>query len=101
MVSQDTHTHVHAHTHTHTHTHTGHLSDPDDIPGLAHLCEHMLFLGTEKVSSGYSIVSRYKCQLIFPASLYNTHTQYPSENEYTEVSVCNIYGMNLPIEYWA
>lgn len=26
----------------------GHLSDPDDIPGLAHFCEHMLFLGTEK-----------------------------------------------------
>ncbi len=28
----------------------GYLSDPDDIPGLAHLCEHMLFLGTEKVN---------------------------------------------------
>lgn len=26
----------------------GHLSDPDHIPGLAHFCEHMLFLGTEK-----------------------------------------------------
>ncbi|XP_053683115.1 insulin-degrading enzyme [Sabethes cyaneus] len=26
----------------------GHLSDPDEIPGLAHFCEHMLFLGTEK-----------------------------------------------------
>ncbi|GAB0095724.1 Insulin-degrading enzyme [Sergentomyia squamirostris] len=26
----------------------GHLSDPDDIPGLAHFLEHMLFLGTEK-----------------------------------------------------
>ncbi|XP_050068386.1 insulin-degrading enzyme [Anopheles maculipalpis] len=26
----------------------GHLSDPLEIPGLAHLCEHMLFLGTEK-----------------------------------------------------
>ncbi|BGP38162.1 metalloprotease [Rhodotorula kratochvilovae] len=26
----------------------GHLSDPDDLPGLAHFCEHMLFLGTEK-----------------------------------------------------
>ena len=27
----------------------GHMSDPDDLPGLAHFCEHMLFLGTEKV----------------------------------------------------
>lgn len=26
----------------------GFLSDPDNIPGLAHFCEHMLFLGTEK-----------------------------------------------------
>ncbi|GAA5879693.1 hypothetical protein JCM8547_008957 [Rhodosporidiobolus lusitaniae] len=26
----------------------GHLSDPDDLPGLAHFCEHMLFLGTER-----------------------------------------------------
>ena len=28
---------------------TGSLSDPDQLPGLAHFCEHMLFLGTEKV----------------------------------------------------
>lgn len=26
----------------------GHMSDPDNLPGLAHFCEHMLFLGTEK-----------------------------------------------------
>ncbi|XP_076297777.1 insulin degrading metalloproteinase isoform X2 [Lasioglossum baleicum] len=26
----------------------GHSSDPDDLQGLAHFCEHMLFLGTEK-----------------------------------------------------
>ena len=25
----------------------GHFSDPDDMPGLAHFAEHMLFLGTE------------------------------------------------------
>ncbi|XP_077991993.1 insulin-degrading enzyme-like isoform X2 [Glandiceps talaboti] len=35
----------------------GCMSDPDHIPGLAHFCEHMLFLGTKK---------------------------YPSENEYTQ-----------------
>lgn len=28
--------------------HVGACSDPDDLPGLAHFCEHMLFLGTEK-----------------------------------------------------
>ncbi|KAG8828958.1 Insulinase (Peptidase M16), partial [Serendipita sp. 399] len=26
----------------------GHLSDPDDVPGLAHFCEHLLFLGTKQ-----------------------------------------------------
>ena len=26
----------------------GYASDPDDLPGLAHFCEHMLFLGTDK-----------------------------------------------------
>lgn len=26
----------------------GHFSDPEDIPGLAHFLEHMLFLGSEK-----------------------------------------------------
>ncbi|XP_058980135.1 insulin-degrading enzyme-like isoform X1 [Musca domestica] len=34
----------------------GHMSDPESLPGLAHFCEHMLFLGTEK---------------------------YPNENDYT------------------
>merc|ERR1719458_1140407 len=28
--------------------HIGHLSDPPDLPGLAHFCEHMLFLGSRK-----------------------------------------------------
>lgn len=31
--------------------HIGSMSDPDDLPGLAHFCEHMLFLGTEKYPS--------------------------------------------------
>lgn len=26
----------------------GHMQDPWELPGLAHFCEHMLFLGTEK-----------------------------------------------------
>ena len=27
---------------------TGSFKDPVELPGLAHFCEHMLFLGTEK-----------------------------------------------------
>ncbi|KAI4457948.1 nardilysin [Holotrichia oblita] len=30
------------------HVNVGYMSDPDNIPGLAHFCEHMLFLGTKK-----------------------------------------------------
>lgn len=37
--------------------HVGHLADPWELPGLAHFCEHMLFLGT---------------------------TKYPEENEYNK-----------------
>ncbi|XP_032591237.1 insulin-degrading enzyme isoform X1 [Drosophila grimshawi] len=34
----------------------GHMSDPENLPGLAHFCEHMLFLGTEKYphENGYT-----------------------------------------------
>ncbi|KAF9075695.1 Metalloenzyme, LuxS/M16 peptidase-like protein [Rhodocollybia butyracea] len=45
----------------------GHLSDPDDMPGLAHFCEHLLFLGTE---------------------------QFPKENEYQEFLSKNNGGSN-------
>lgn len=36
--------------------HVGHMSDPDEFPGLAHFCEHMLFLGTSKYpdENGYN-----------------------------------------------
>lgn len=27
----------------------GNFSDPDDLPGIGHALEHMLFMGTEKV----------------------------------------------------
>ncbi|KAH9950188.1 insulin-degrading enzyme [Amylocystis lapponica] len=45
----------------------GHLYDPDDMPGLAHFCEHLLFMGTE---------------------------QYPRENEYSEFLAKNNGGSN-------
>lgn len=45
----------------------GHLSDPDDMPGLAHFCEHLLFMGTR---------------------------QFPKENEYSEYLSKNNGGSN-------
>ena len=32
----------------------GSMSDPEDLPGLAHFIEHMLFLGTKEYPSGKS-----------------------------------------------
>lgn len=62
----------------------GHLSDPvsshiqklyrvlilspsykDELPGLAHFCEHMLFLGTEKVRNKFLSLSPEAIQLIY------------------------------------
>ncbi|KXN92195.1 Insulin-degrading enzyme [Leucoagaricus sp. SymC.cos] len=45
----------------------GHLQDPPDMPGLAHFCEHLLFMGTE---------------------------QFPRENEYQEYLTKNNGGSN-------
>ncbi|CAJ0588568.1 unnamed protein product [Cylicocyclus nassatus] len=45
----------------------GHLMDPWELPGLAHFCEHMLFLGTDK---------------------------YPSENEYSKFISANAGNTN-------
>ncbi|KAG5637127.1 hypothetical protein H0H81_005656 [Sphagnurus paluster] len=56
----------------------GHLYDPDDMPGLAHFCEHLLFMGTE---------------------------QFPRENEYSEVgdTILMIDGIlnTFPFQYLA
>lgn len=34
------------------------MSDPRELPGLAHFCEHMLFLGTEKVIQQLKVYRR-------------------------------------------
>lgn len=41
------------------HVAVGSLEDPIELQGLAHFCEHMLFLGTSK----YPIESEYKAFL--------------------------------------
>lgn len=38
----------------------GHMSDPDNIPGLAHFLEHMLFLGTEKYPEAVSLLFEFR-----------------------------------------
>ena len=50
----------------------GSFSDDDDMPGMAHAVEHLLFMGTEKV-----------CVLIWDLK-YLTFLQYPVENDYNQ-----------------
>ncbi|CAN7999339.1 unnamed protein product, partial [Ixodes pacificus] len=56
----------------------GYMSDPWELPGLAHFCEHMLFLGTEKVSHSMRGAPRYLCQHAGSANAFtaNDHTCY-------------------------
>ncbi|KAF7987713.1 hypothetical protein HCN44_003576 [Aphidius gifuensis] len=59
----------------------GHMSDPWDVPGLAHFCEHMLFLGTEK----YPNKNEYSSFLSQNGGVYNAVTRSDSTNYYFDV----------------
>ncbi|UYV75847.1 hypothetical protein LAZ67_13001551 [Cordylochernes scorpioides] len=48
----------------------GYMCDPEEIPGLAHFCEHMLFLGTEK----YPKENEYAKYLSEHSGHFNAHT---------------------------
>ena len=41
---------------------SGYFSDPEDLPGLAHFCEHMLFLGTEPFPEENSCLAMLRCR---------------------------------------
>ena len=87
----------------------GHLMDNWELPGTAHFCEHMLFLGTDKViiraesrvanflcsdfiGTFETRIGRISCLIELFSILYSvwcSHphlplVQYPSENEYSK-----------------
>jgi insulysin len=62
--------------------HVGHFSDPDEIPGLAHFCEHMLFLGTEK----YPDENSYSKFLSSHGGHSNAYTAAQHTNYFFDVS---------------
>ncbi|XP_051778792.1 insulin-degrading enzyme isoform X2 [Erpetoichthys calabaricus] len=62
--------------------HIGSLSDPPNISGLAHFCEHMLFLGTEK----YPKENEYSQFLSEHAGSSNAFTSGEHTNYYFDVS---------------
>ncbi|GAA5931722.1 uncharacterized protein JCM15063_001550 [Sporobolomyces koalae] len=66
----------------------GHLSDPDDLPGLAHFCEHMLFLGTEK----FPDEAEYKQYLSRNSGSSNAFTSMEETNYYFDVAPAALAG---------
>ncbi|GAA6060548.1 hypothetical protein JCM10212_006912 [Sporobolomyces blumeae] len=66
----------------------GHLSDPDDLPGLAHFCEHMLFLGTEK----FPDEAEYKTYLSRNSGSSNAYTSMDETNYHFDVAPSALPG---------
>ncbi|CAL7937409.1 unnamed protein product [Xylocopa violacea] len=66
----------------------GYLSDPDDLPGLAHFCEHMLFLGTEK----YPEKNDYNKYLSQNGGTYNASTNMDNTLYYFDVHSDKLKG---------
>ena len=62
--------------------HIGHMSDPVNLPGLAHFCEHMLFLGTEK----FPDENEYSKFLSQHGGSFNAFTSSDHTNYYFDVS---------------
>ncbi|GAB9476654.1 Insulin-degrading enzyme [Globisporangium polare] len=64
----------------------GFHSDPDAIPGLAHFCEHMLFLGTDK----YPDENSYSVFLSAHGGSSNAYTSARDTNFYFDVSAAHL-----------
>ncbi|CAI2164638.1 11700_t:CDS:10 [Funneliformis geosporum] len=61
--------------------HVGHLCDPENLQGLAHFCEHLLFMGTEK----YPKENTYSEDLSTHGGHSNAYTGADHTNYYFEV----------------
>ncbi|XP_063610244.1 insulin-degrading enzyme-like isoform X2 [Penaeus indicus] len=62
--------------------HIGSMSDPRELPGLAHFCEHMLFMGTEK----YPCENEYNKYLAEHGGSSNAYTAADHTNYYFDVA---------------
>ena len=63
----------------------GDMSNPDDIPGLAHFCEHMLFMGTKKYPAENDFrkfVSEHGGKTNATTSTHNTNYHFDVNAEY-------------------
>nr|XP_045607622.1 insulin-degrading enzyme-like [Procambarus clarkii] len=62
--------------------HVGSMSDTRELPGLAHFCEHMLFMGTEK----YPCENEYNKYLSEHGGSSNAYTAADHTNYYFDVA---------------
>ncbi|KRX99092.1 Insulin-degrading enzyme [Trichinella pseudospiralis] len=60
----------------------GHMMDPSNMPGLAHFCEHMLFLGTKK----YPKDNEYQSYLVAHGGNSNAYTSTDHTNYHFDVT---------------
>jgi len=66
----------------------GYLNDPEDLPGLAHFCEHLLFMGTEK----YPVENEYSEYLSSHGGNSNAYTSSELTNYYFYVDSNHLEG---------
>ncbi|TPX31670.1 hypothetical protein SmJEL517_g05085 [Synchytrium microbalum] len=68
--------------------HVGHLVDPEEVAGLAHFCEHLLFMGTEK----YLEENAYNSYLSDHGGNSNAFTAVEDTNYYFDVNANHLEG---------
>lgn len=66
----------------------GHLSDPENFQGLAHFCEHLLFMGTEK----YPRENEYSEFLSNHSGSSNAYTGMDNTNYFFDVGHAHLEG---------
>lgn len=77
----------------------GHFSDPNNLPGLAHFLEHMLFLGTEKYPNEDSY-NQYLSENGGQSNAYTAqeHTNYHFEMIISDKNCENVNGKMPPFK---
>ncbi|CCJ30105.1 unnamed protein product, partial [Pneumocystis jirovecii] len=66
----------------------GSLHDPDEYPGMAHFCEHLLFMGTKK----YPRENDFDSYVLTHGGYYNAFTALIDTNYFFEIDADFLYG---------
>ncbi|KAK0408320.1 hypothetical protein QR680_003887 [Steinernema hermaphroditum] len=66
----------------------GYMMDPEELPGLAHFCEHMLFMGTEK----YPVENDYSSFIAKNGGSRNAFTSWEHTNFYFDIAADHFEG---------